>query len=51
MKINGENYSKNYFKHSDLVKGVKIDINMSTEPNKDRGINKTDAPYSFSNER
>ena len=51
IKMNGEDYSKNYFKHSDLVKGVSIDINMSEEPNKKRGIYKSDAPYSFSNEK
>lgn len=48
MKLNGEDYTKNYFKHSDLIKGAKIDITMSEEPNKERGVNKSDAPYSFS---
>ncbi|MBF6597053.1 MAG: GH92 family glycosyl hydrolase [Fermentimonas sp.] len=50
IKMNGKNYTKNYFKHSDLVKGANIDIKMSEEPNKKRGVNKSDAPYSFTNE-
>lgn len=51
MKLNGENYTKNYFRYSDLIKGAKIDITMSEEPNKERGVNKSDAPYSFTNEK
>ena len=51
IKMNGKDYSKNYFKHSELVKGVNIDIKMSEEPNKKRGINKSDAPYSLSNDK
>ncbi|NLD23781.1 MAG: glycoside hydrolase family 92 protein, partial [Bacteroidales bacterium] len=50
MKLNGEDYTKNYFRYSDLIKGAKIDITMSEEPNKDRGVNKSDAPYSFTHE-
>ena len=50
MKLNGENYTKNYFRYSDLIKGAKIDITMSEEPNKERGVNKSDAPYSFTHE-
>ena len=50
MKLNGEDYTKNYFRYSDLIKGAKIDITMSEEPNKERGVNKSDAPYSFTNE-
>ena len=51
IKMNGKDYSKNYFKHSELVKGINIDIKMSEEPNKKRGINKSDAPYSLSNDK
>lgn len=50
LKLNGKSYTKNYLSHEDLVKGAKIDISMSETPNKKRGINKSDRPYSFSNE-
>ena len=50
LKLNGKTYSKNYFMHEDLMKGAKIDITMSESPNKSRGINKSDFPYSFINE-
>jgi predicted alpha-1,2-mannosidase len=50
MKLNGNTHTKNYFTHEELMKGAKIDIKMSETPNKSRGINKSDFPYSFSNE-
>jgi predicted alpha-1,2-mannosidase len=50
VELNGKNSTKNYFKHSDLMKGAKIEFSMSEKPNKNRGINKADFPYSFSNE-
>ena len=49
-KLNGKTYSKNFVTHGDLMNGAKIDIQMSETPNKKRGINKSDFPYSFSNE-
>ena len=51
MKLNGENYTKNYLTHQDLMNGAKIDVEMSERPNKQRGINKDDYPYSFTNEK
>jgi alpha-1,2-mannosidase, putative len=51
IKVNGTSYPKNYFTHKDLVKGAKIDVTMSETPNKSRGINAPDFPYSFSNEK
>ncbi|MBZ4652538.1 MAG: alpha,2-mannosidase [Proteiniphilum sp.] len=51
VKLNGKDYTKNYFTHDDLMKGAKIDFSMSDKPNKSRGIGKSDAPYSFSNEK
>ena len=51
MKLNGENYTKTYFNHKDLMDGAKVDIEMSETPNKERGIKKSDYPYSFTNER
>ena len=50
LKLNGTSYSKNYFRHEDLVKGVKVDITMSENPNKSRGTKTSDFPYSFTNE-
>ena len=50
MKVNGQDYTKNYITHSTLQNGGEIDINMGSTPNKTRGIAPEDAPYSFSNE-
>lgn len=51
MKLNGKKYTKNYLTHEDLMKGAKIDFKMSPTPNKNRGVDKSDFPYSFSNEK
>lgn len=48
---NGKKYSKNYFNYSSLMKGAKIQFKMGAQPNKKRGINESDFPYSFSNEK
>jgi putative alpha-1,2-mannosidase len=50
IKVNGEEYTKNYFTHDQLMDGAKIDFTMSATPNKTRGTNESDFPYSFSNE-
>ena len=50
MKVNGQDYTKNYITHSTLQNGGEININMGSTPNKTRGIAPEDAPYSFSNE-
>ncbi len=50
INFNGKKYTKNFFKHSELMKGAKINFKMDTEPNKSRGVAKDDAPYSFSNQ-
>jgi predicted alpha-1,2-mannosidase len=51
VKIKGKAYTKNYFTHDMLMKGVKIDYKMATEPNKKRGAGLSDMPYSFSKEK
>ena len=51
LKVNGKNYTKNYFTHDQLMRGTKIAFTMSPVPDKMRGINKSDYPYSFSNEK
>lgn len=50
MKVNGNTSTKNYVTHDDLMNGAVIDFKMSDTPNKKRGVNKVDYPYSFSNE-
>ncbi|BES61548.1 GH92 family glycosyl hydrolase [Dysgonomonas capnocytophagoides] len=50
MKLNGKVYTKNYLTHKDLLDGASIVFDMSSVPNKQRGISQSDAPYSFSDE-
>lgn len=50
MKVNGNDYSRNYITHEQLLGGIKINFKMSDKPNKSRGIKESDFPYSFSNE-
>lgn len=50
MTVNGKLRTQNYLNHSELIKGAVIDIKMTDKPNKQRGINDADLPYSFSNE-
>lgn len=51
LSIDGKSYSKNYLKHADLMNGMSIDFTMSDKPNTQRGTAKSDAPYSFSNQK
>ncbi|MDR0572858.1 MAG: GH92 family glycosyl hydrolase [Tannerella sp.] len=48
MTFNGAPYTKNYLTHKDLQNGGEINIQMSDVPDKNRGIDKEDVPYSFS---
>ncbi len=50
ITFNGENYNKNYFKYSELMKGAKIKFEMGNTPNKERGTQNSSFPYSFSRE-
>ena len=50
MKVNGKNYTRNYLTHEDLLRGMTINCTMSDTPNKKRGTEEKDAPYSFSKE-
>lgn len=50
LKVNGKNYTKNYFTHDQLLNGAKIVFGMSNKPNKSRGTKEFDFPYSFSDE-
>ena len=49
--INGAAHSKNYLEIDQLKKGVNLQFKMSDTPNTKRGIDKQDAPYSFSLEK
>ena len=51
MTLNGKEYSKNYLKHEDLLKGGVIHFDMNAKPNLSRGTETKDYPYSFSNEK
>lgn len=48
MRINGKDYSKNWLSHQELQQGAIIDIDMTATPNKQRGTQPADFPYSFS---
>jgi predicted alpha-1,2-mannosidase len=48
MTFNGKPYTKNYLVQEDLLNGGEITFEMSSVPNKNRGINREDFPYSFS---
>ena len=48
MTFNGRPYTKNYLTHEAMLNGGEIHIEMSDAPNKNRGVNKDDFPYSFS---
>ena len=48
MRLNGQDYTKNYVEHADLLKGGEIDFRMGDKPNMRRGIAPEDRPYSFS---
>jgi len=50
LKWNGKQYSKNWISHSELMKGAVLDFTMSATPNKKRGTNPSDFPYSLSND-
>jgi len=47
----GAPYSKNYLAHSDLMKGGKLQFEMTKVPNKSRGTSPESFPYSYSNSK
>ncbi|MEQ8243986.1 glycoside hydrolase domain-containing protein, partial [Fulvivirga sp.] len=51
LMIDGQEYAKNYLIHEELMKGAKLDFEMTNTPNKTRGTNKESFPYSFSNQK
>tara|TARA_R110002051_G_scaffold324970_1_gene424903 strand:- start:90006 stop:92291 length:2286 start_codon:yes stop_codon:yes gene_type:complete len=51
LQLNSKSYSKNYFEHDDLIKGAVLEFDMSSKPNKNRGVTVSDYPYSFSTQK
>ena len=51
MEVNSKEYTKNWLSHKELMKGATINIEMGSEPNKNRGTQQKDLPYSLSNEK
>jgi len=48
LKLNGKNYSHNFFEIQTLKNGAKLYFEMDAKPNTARGISAADAPYSMS---
>jgi len=49
--LNGKNHTKNWISHSGLQKGSNLNFKMTDTPNKKRGIDSSDFPYSFSTDK
>ncbi|CAN1547258.1 COG3537 Putative alpha-1,2-mannosidase [Flavobacteriaceae bacterium] len=49
-KLNGKTHTKTYLNHSDITNGGTFNLIMSSEPNKSKGVNESDFPYSMTNE-
>lgn len=50
VKVNGKSVSRTWLEHDELTKGATIKFQMSSKPNKKRGADEKDAPYSFTQE-
>ena len=50
LNVNGKTYSKNWLSHKELMQGAVLDFDMTDTPNKNRGTQMADFPYSLSNE-
>ena len=48
MKLNGKSYTRNYLTHEMLTQGGRIQFVMDSKPNRKRGTEPADVPYSFS---
>lgn len=46
--LNGVEYHKTYLKHSDIKNGGELIFEMDSKPNKDRGLNIKEKPFSIS---
>ena len=46
--LNGKPYSQNFIRYNDIINGGKIKFVMGNQPNKNKGIESGDYPYSYS---
>ncbi|AJW63635.1 Glycosyl hydrolase family 92 [Elizabethkingia miricola] len=51
LKVNNQSYSKNWLNHQELMKGAVLNFDMKAQPNKERGSQEKDFPYSMSTEK
>ncbi len=51
LTLNGKAYSKNWLSHRELMQGAVLDFDMTNVPNKARGTETKDFPFSLSNEK
>lgn len=49
--VNGKVYTKNWISHHDIVQGLRINFEMSSSPNQQRGVLPADLPFSSSVKR
>ncbi|MBN1987415.1 MAG: glycoside hydrolase family 92 protein, partial [Prolixibacteraceae bacterium] len=50
IKLNGQEWNKNYITHETLQNGGELDFTMTSAPNKTRATGKESYPYSMTNE-
>lgn len=50
LNVNEQPYSKNWVSHKELMKGAVLNFQMDNKPNKERGSQEKDFPYSMSKE-
>lgn len=51
LTLNDKAYSKNWLSHRELMQGAVLDFDMTNVPNKARGTETKDFPFSLSNEK
>jgi predicted alpha-1,2-mannosidase len=47
-RLNGRPWPHNFLRHQDIVTGGRLDLQMGPEPNRTRGIERDDRPFSIS---
>lgn len=50
LNVNFRSYSKNWLSHKELMNGAVLEFQMDSKPNKERGSQEKDFPYSMSKE-
>ncbi|KFF08994.1 GH92 family glycosyl hydrolase [Chryseobacterium luteum] len=50
LNVNFRSYSKNWLSHQELMKGAVLEFEMDSKPDKERGSQEKDFPYSMSKE-